>query len=124
MSVEEDVVVVDEPLFALVVGQVGQLDHPFEVGLAGRARSKQDQERRRLVGLIAEGMDAAGRDVEKVVRMSVDPVASVVELERPRQDEERLGDRAVKVWDRPAALRCDVDAVEAVVAVSSCWLAR
>ena len=84
---------------------------------AGCLGSKQHQDRRGLVGLVAEAVDAARRDVGEVVRVPVDPVLAVVELDRPGQYEERLRHRAVKVRSRAAAPRGDVDAVEAVVAV-------
>jgi hypothetical protein len=57
-----------------------------------------------------------GGNVEEVVRVPADPVGAVVELDRSRQHEERLGHGAVKVWPGPAAGRGDVDAVEPVVA--------
>jgi len=58
-----------------------------------------------------------GGNVEEVVRVPADPVGAVVELDRSRQHEERLGHGAVKVRARPAAVWGDVDALEAVVAV-------
>ena len=88
----------------------------LEVVLAGRAGSEQHQHRRRRVGLVAEAVDAAGRNVEEVVGAAVDPVVAVVQLDRAGQHEERLGHRAVEVRAGPAAVRGDVDAVQAVVA--------
>ena len=117
VSFHEDVVVLDEPFGALLVGELVQQGHTLEVGLPRSAGSKQDQERCRLVGLVAEAVDAARWDEEEVTLAALGPVTAVVELHRARQHEERLGHRAVKMRAGPARLRCDVDAVEAVVAV-------
>src|ERR1700722_2599989 len=57
---DEEVIVLDEPVPTLVVGHVAQLSETLEVVLARSAGSKQHQDRRRLVGLIAKAVDAAG----------------------------------------------------------------
>jgi hypothetical protein len=64
-------------LGAFVVGQLTELGEPLEVVLAGCARSEQHQDRRGVVGLIAEPLHAAGWDVEEVALHAVDPVPAV-----------------------------------------------
>ena len=85
--------------------------------LTGGAGGEQHQDGRRLVGLVAEAVNATRRDVEEVALAAVDPVCAVVELHRARQHEEGFRHRAVEVRSWSARLRSEVDAVQAVVTV-------
>src|SRR3954447_5099011 len=89
VSSDQEVVVANEELAPFFVGQLAQLGQPFEIELAWSAGSKQHQDRGRLVGLIAEGVDAARRDVEIVALLSDGPVAAVEQLDPAGEDEER-----------------------------------
>src|SRR5690606_21547418 len=75
---DEMVVVLDEPFPAFLVGQLTQLGQSLEIVLAGCAGGEQDQDRRGLVGLVAEPVDAARRHIEEVIDVSVHPLGAVV----------------------------------------------
>src|SRR5690242_12767777 len=116
VSSDQEVVVANEELASFVLGQLAELGQTFEVELAGRAGSKQHQDRGRLVGLIAEGVDAAGRDEEIVALLADGPVPTVEELDPAGEDEERFRHGLVEV--RPGAARpgAEIDAIQAEVA--------
>ncbi len=53
------------------------MGEPFEVGLPGRAGGEQDQHLGGLVGVVAEPVHAARRDVEEVAFAGLDPLVPV-----------------------------------------------
>src|SRR5262249_35494285 len=83
-------------------GDLGQLD---EVRLAWSARREQDQHRGRRAGRVGEAVNATRRHVEVVAGRGVAPRGAVVEGDRPAEDEEGFGDRAVIVPGRHGAGR-------------------
>jgi hypothetical protein len=111
------VVVLDEPFPTQFVAHFAELSQALEVVLPRCPRSEQHQDRDRLVGFVAEAVDAAWWHVQEVVRMPVDPVVAVVQLDGAGQHEECLGHRPVKVRAGSAALRCDLHPIQPVVTV-------
>src|SRR3712207_8052058 len=55
------------------LAEPAETGEPFEVALARGARREQQQHRRRLAGLVAEGVHPALGYVEEVARGRVDP---------------------------------------------------
>jgi hypothetical protein len=88
----------------------------LEVLFARRSGGEKEQHRGRSGS--AEAVYPALRHEEEVTGMRGAPAAAVVQLHLAVEDEERLGNAAVKVWIGPAARWSKGSAVEPKLAAS------